>query len=67
MAYNYFSIEESKFGRRGYLEMLKCFVPYELNLLGKWTSLDGDVKALSNDNDCFAEDEISSDIKAKRY
>ena len=58
MAYNYFSIKDSKLRWTGDLEELKYFVANELNLTGKWTSLGGDVKAFSNDNDSVAEDEI---------
>ena len=58
MAYNYFSIEDSKLRWTGDLEELKYFVANELKLTGKWTSPGGDVKAFSNDNDSVAEDEI---------
>ena len=58
MAFNYFSIEDSKLRWRGDLGKLKFFVANELNLSEKWTSPGGDVKAFSNDNDCVAEDEI---------
>ena len=58
MACNYFSIEDSKLRWTGDLEELMYFVANELNLTEKWTSLVGDVKAFSNDNDSVAEDEI---------
>lgn len=64
MAYNYFSIEDSKLKWRGNLETLQSFIANELNLTGKWTSPGGDVKAFTNDNDYITEDET---IKIKWY
>lgn len=64
MAYNYFSIEDSKLKWRGNLETLKSFISNELNLTGKWTSPGGDVKAFTNDDGYITEDET---IKIKWY